>query len=178
MPRGGSRQGAGRKSGFSKYGSSTKPMRVPQNMISKVVEFIENGGENLEDQTYKLPLFSNKVSSGFPSPADDYVEAEIDLNRHLIKHPTATFFVRVTGDSMIDAGIHADDILIVDRSLAVRSGSVVIAAVDNYLTVKRFSQKNGKTFLLPENKKYQPIEIKEGMEMVIWGVVTNVIHSL
>lgn len=174
MPRGGFRPGAGRKTGFSKYGSSTKPIRIPENMISQVMEMVEGGGESV----YKLPLFSNKVSAGFPSPADDYVEAEIDLNRHLIKHPSATFFVRVTGDSMIDAGIHADDILIVDRSLAVRENSVVIAAVDNYLTVKRFSQKNGKTFLLPENKKYQPIEIKEGMEMVIWGVVTNVIHSL
>lgn len=169
--RGGARKGAGRPKGQGKFGVPTVPIRVPQDMVMQIMNFVLAKG-------YELPLFASKISAGFPSPADDYVEGAIDLNRHLIKHPTATFFVRVAGDSMIDAGIHPDDILIVDRSLNVTHGKIVIAAIDNNLTVKRFYNKNGKILLMPENKKYQPIEMKEGSEMVIWGVVTNVIHSV
>lgn len=171
MTSGGKRAGAGRPKGQGKYGVATLPLRIPENMVGDVLSFIEEKG-------YKIPLFSSKVSAGFPSPADDYVEGTIDLNRHLIKHPTATFFVRVTGDSMIDASIHPNDILIVDRSLEVSNGRIVIAAIDNNLTVKRFIREKNKILLMPENKKYKPIEMKEGSEMLIWGVVTNVIHAL
>ena len=124
------------------------------------------------------PLFLASVSAGFPSPAEDYIEGRLDLNRHLIKHPAATFFVRVAGDSMIDAGIHPGDILVVDRALEPQDSNVVIAVIDGELTVKRISQRHGKLFLVPDNQAYEPLEILEEMEFEIWGVVTSVIHNL
>ena len=125
-----------------------------------------------------LPLYSCKISAGFPSPADDHLEKNLDLNSHLIKHPTATFFVRVNGDSMINAGIHDNDILIVDRSLKPAHGKIVIAVVDGQMTVKRLYKQSGKLFLIPENKNFKPIEITENMSIEIWGVVVTAIHSL
>ncbi len=132
------------------------------------------------DDTTKCerPLFMVPVAAGFPSPAEDYIEGKLDLNRHLIKHPAATFFVRVSGDSMIDAGIHPGDILIVDRSLEPADKKVVIAVIDGELTVKRIRMKKGRIYLMPENEKYKPIEIEKEMDFDIWGVVTNVIHPL
>lgn len=124
------------------------------------------------------PLFLASVSAGFPSPAEDYIEGRLDLNRHLIKHPAATFFVRVAGDSMIGAGIHPGDILVVDRALEPQDSNVVIAVIDGELTVKRISQRHGKLFLVPDNQAYEPLEIVEAMEFEVWGVVTSVIHSL
>jgi len=132
------------------------------------------------DDTTKCerPLFMVPVAAGFPSPADDYIEGKLDLNRHLIKHPAATFFVRVAGDSMIDAGIHPGDILIVDRSLEPADKKVVIAVINGELTVKRIRMKKGRIYLTPENENYKPIEIENEMNFDIWGVVTNVIHPL
>ncbi|MCS6293364.1 MAG: translesion error-prone DNA polymerase V autoproteolytic subunit [Nitrospira sp.] len=127
---------------------------------------------------YALPVFLGRLPAGFPSPADDYIEGKLDLNRHLIKHPAATFFVRVTGDSMVEAGIHSRDILIVDRSLEAIDGNVIIAALDGELTVKRLYKRDQTLRLLPANKNYQPIEIQAHQSFEIWGVVTNVIHSL
>jgi DNA polymerase V len=124
------------------------------------------------------PLFLARVSAGFPSPADDYLEGRLDLNEHLVKHPAATFFVRAAGDSMIGAGIHSGDILVVDRSLDPGANSVVIAVINGDLTVKRILRTGGKLFLAPENPLYHAIEIREGMEFEVWGVVTSVIHSL
>ena len=124
------------------------------------------------------PLLLAPVSAGFPSPAEDYIEGRLDLNKHLIKHPAATFFVRVAGDSMTGAGIHPGDILVVDRSLEPRDASVVIAVLDGELTVKRISRRAGRLYLVPDNSLYQPLEILEGMEFEVWGVVTSVIHSL
>jgi DNA polymerase V len=124
------------------------------------------------------PLFLASVSAGFPSPAEDYIEGRLDLNRHLIKHPAATFFVRVAGDSMIGAGIHPGDILVVDRALEPQDSNVVIAVIDGELTVKRISQRQGKLFLVPDNQAYEPLEILEEMEFEVWGVVTSVIHNL
>lgn len=126
----------------------------------------------------KLPLFMIPVEAGFPSPAEDYIEGELDLNKHLIKHPAATFFVRVTGDSMVDAGIHPGDILIVDRAIEPADKKVVIAVVNGDLTVKRIRMIKGKAFLMPENENYKPLQIEEEMNFEIWGVVTNVIHPL
>ena len=125
-----------------------------------------------------LPLYSCKISAGFPSPADDHLEKNLDLNNYLIKHPAATFFVRVNGDSMINAGIHDNDILIVDRSLKPSHGKIVIAVVDSQMTVKRLYKKSGKLVLIPENKNFKPIEITENMSVEIWGVVVTAIHSL
>ncbi len=118
------------------------------------------------------------VVAGFPSPAEDYIEGKLDLNKHLIKHPAATFFVKVTGDSMIEAGIHSGDILIVDRSLEPTDKKVVIAVVDGNLTVKRLRKKKNKVFLVPENGKSEPLQIENETSCEIWGVVTNVIHQL
>ena len=127
---------------------------------------------------YKLPVFLGRLPAGFPSPADDYIEGKLDLNRHLIKHPAATFFVGVTGDSMTGAGIHSGDLLIVDRSLEAVDGNVIVAALDGDLTVKRLRTRDGTLSLVPENRGYQPIDITEQQSFEIWGVVTNVIHAL
>jgi DNA polymerase V len=133
----------------------------------------------METNIFGLPFYGTSVSAGFPSPADDYLEGTIDLNEYLINHPSATFLVRASGHSMINAGIFDGDILVVDRSLKPLPGKVVIAAIDGQLTVKRL-QKNpmGGFILLPENAEYQPIVVNEGNEVLIWGVVTCVLHSL
>jgi len=115
------------------------------------------------------PLYMTSIEAGFPSPADDYIEGSLDLNQHLIKHPAATFFVRVSGSSMIDAGIFPGDILIVDRSLEAVDKKIVIAVVDGELTVKRLRIRSGMPFLEPENAQYTPIEITPDMAFEIWG---------
>lgn len=125
-----------------------------------------------------LAYFEAGVPAGFPSPAADYEENELDLNKHLIKNPAATFFVRVTGDSMTGAGIQDGDLLVVDRSLDPKDKNVVIAAVNGELTVKRIRIRRKKVFLEPENVNYSPQEISEDSDFQVWGVVTNVIHSL
>jgi DNA polymerase V len=124
------------------------------------------------------PLFMVPVSAGFPSPAEDYIEGKLDLNKHLIKHPAATFFVRVTGDSMIDAGIHPGDILIVDRAIEAVNKKVVVAVLDGELTVKRIRHTKSGLILSPENENYSPIAIDKDAAFEIWGVVTSVIHKL
>src|SRR5713101_2801074 len=106
-------------------------------------------------------LFLVPVSAGYPSPADDYLDSALDLNQHLIKHPAATFFVRVAGESMQEAGIHSGDVLIVDRALPPSDGSVVIAAVNGELTVKRLLKRHGTLLLMPENQQYPPLPITE-----------------
>lgn len=129
-------------------------------------------------ETYQFPMFRDSVSAGFPSPAQHEMEKKCDLNSLLIKHPTATFFVRASGSSMIKAGIHDNDVLIVDRSLQPKDGKIVIAAVNGELTVKRLVMQKGKVWLAAENEGYPPIEISEYVELHIWGVVTSVIHYL
>ncbi|MCX7679306.1 MAG: translesion error-prone DNA polymerase V autoproteolytic subunit [Spirochaetes bacterium] len=125
-----------------------------------------------------FPLFLAAIPAGFPSPADDYVDRHLDLNELLIRHPAATFFVRVVGDSMIGAGIHSGDILVVDRALPAEHNRVVIAALNGELTVKRLWKKNGKIYLVAENGDFEPIEVTREMQFEIWGVVIHVIHSL
>ncbi len=143
--------------------------------MNLTAEIIYKPGPSTDSQH---PLFFVPVSAGFPSPADDYIENSLDLNRHLIKHPAATFFVRVKGESMIEAGIHSGDILIVDRSLEATDKKVVIAVIDGELTVKRISLIDQEVYLLPENEAYTPTKITDTMNFSIWGVVTNVIHAL
>ena len=125
-----------------------------------------------------LPLFNGKVAAGFPSPADDYVEKSLDLNELLVQKPAATFFVRAQGESMLGAGIHPNDILVVDRSLEAVPGKVVICAINGELTVKRLERVNEQWQLKAENSDYADIVIHDELELVIWGVVTNVIHAL
>ena len=125
-----------------------------------------------------LPLFVGKVAAGFPSPADDYVEKTLDLNELLVQKPAATFFVRAQGQSMLGAGIHQNDILVVDRSIEPVPGNIVICALNGELTVKRLDREHGQWQLKAENPDYPDIAIFEDLELVIWGVVTNVIHPL
>ena len=128
--------------------------------------------------TKLLPYFEAKVPAGFPSPAADYEENQLDLNKHLIKNPAATFFVRVSGDSMLGAGIHDGDLLVVDRSLDPTDKNVVIAVIDGELTVKRIRIRRKKITLEAENDNYSTREISNESDFQVWGVVTNVIHSL
>ena len=125
-----------------------------------------------------LTLFSGKVAAGFPSPADDYVEKSLDLNELLVQKPAATFFVRAQGESMLGAGIHPNDILVVDRSIDPVPGKMVICALNGELTVKCLQRDNGHWQLQAENPAYADIVLHDELEMVIWGVVTNVIHPL
>jgi DNA polymerase V len=123
-----------------------------------------------------LPLFSARVQAGFPSPADDHLERSIDLNEELIQHPAATFFVRVKGESMHDAGIQSGDILVVDRSLAPTDRKIVVAMIDGEFTVKRFRNQDGRIFLEAANDQFPKIEVSGDQELVGWGVVSFVIH--
>lgn len=125
-----------------------------------------------------MPLYACAVSAGFPSPATDYVEKSIDLNEELISNPVATFFVRVKGHSMKNASINDEDVLIVDRSLPVRNGDIVVAVIDGELTVKRFNKLKDKIILQAENPDFPPIVVANERDFSIWGVVTTVIHSL
>ncbi|HYE60036.1 MAG TPA: translesion error-prone DNA polymerase V autoproteolytic subunit [Candidatus Kapabacteria bacterium] len=125
-----------------------------------------------------LPYVTSYISAGFPSPADDHVDQTLDLHEYLVKHPAATFFVRVEGESMTGAGIFHGDLLVVDRSLTARDGSIVIAVVNGELTVKRLRKEKTMIRLVAENPAYTPIVITEETELVIWGVVTSVIHHV
>lgn len=171
MTRGGKREGAGRPPGRNAYGEATKPIRIPLSKVDAVKTFLDKG------LSYQLPLYMSTVRAGFPSPADDYVECQLDLNEHLIHHPAATFFVKASGDSMVNAGIQSGDMLVVDRSLEAVHGKIVIAAINGELTVKRLSKQQGVVQLLAENPDYPAIDITDEQEVVIWGVVTHVIHE-
>jgi DNA polymerase V len=165
MPSGGARKGAGRP---KRKGESTQAVRLPISIIESIAA----------GKFEALPLYLSKVSAGFPSPAEDDIAEKLNLNDYLIKHPASTFLVRANGHSMINAGIHENDILVVDRSLKPVDGKIVIAAVDGQLTVKRLKKQGNGIILLAENPDYAPIKIQEGNDVQIWGVVTNVIHSV
>lgn len=128
-----------------------------------------------------IQLFIDKIQAGFPSPAEGYMAEELDLNKYLIDHPISSFFVRVSGNSMIGAGIFENDILVVDKSLSPANGKIVIAIINCEFTVKRLLFKGNKIYLVAENKDYEPIVFdKENnwADNYIWGVVTSVIRKL
>lgn len=127
---------------------------------------------------YSIPLYSCSIAAGFPSPADEYLEGKLDLNQYLIPHPLATYFVRVSGESMLGAGIHPGDLLIVDRSIEARDGKIIIAVVNGELLVKRLKIEGKQPYLVAENPDYPEIKITEAMNFQAWGVVTNVIHPV
>lgn len=168
MPRGGRRAGAGRPLGSGRFGEPSVIMRVPASRVPDV--------QTLVQKTYKLPLYQSTVAAGFPSPADSEMEGMLDLNEFLIKHPAATFFVRVNGVSMINAGVHHNDILIVDRSLEPTPGKIVVAAINGELTVKRLVKEGDTVRLIAENEGYPPITVSKESDLRIWGVVTSVVH--
>lgn len=122
-------------------------------------------------------LILNTVQAGFPSPADEYLEGALDLNQLMIRHPAATFFVRVQGDSMEGAAIFSGDILVVDRAVEPSDGKIVVAVVRGEFTVKRLLKKKDHLFLVAENKHYPPLKITSEMDFQVWGVVTWVIHK-
>lgn len=125
----------------------------------------------------QIPLYVESVSAGFPSPAQDFVERSLDLNELCIQHPNATFFVRAQGDSMVEAGIHSGDVLVVDRSLSAKHGDIVIASIHGELTVKEL-QLTPETILRPHNKAYPVIPISADSELEIFGIVTGVVRRL
>ena len=120
-----------------------------------------------------LPLDTVKVSAGFPSPAADYQESRLDINEYLVRNPVSTFFFPVQGDSMEGAEIHDGDILVVDKSVQARHGHIIIAFIDGQRLVKRLHHRAGRVALIAENPCYSPLEIQEGMELLIWGVVVG-----
>ena len=126
--------------------------------------------------TIARPLLASRVEAGFPSPADDYVERTLDLNEELITRPAATFFLRAGGRSMLGAGIHDGDLLVVDRSKTPETGMVVVAVVDGEFTVKRLTRGPDGPTLTAEHRGYPPIPIGPDTEVTIWGVVTWVLH--
>lgn len=141
---------------------------------SKEIEFFSADTSIILD----LPFIKNGISAGFPSPADDYLEDTIDLNKEIIKNPSSTFYGRVKGVSMVDAGIYPNDILVVDKSLEPRNNDIVISYIEGEFTLKRIRKDKTGVWLVPENKYYQPIQITEDMEFLIWGVVTHIIKSM
>lgn len=132
---------------------------------------------SLQPPRQPLPVYGATVPAGFPSPADDYLETRLDLNDLLIHDPVATFMVRVSGDSMIGAGIGSGDVLVVDRGIEPANGHIVLAIVDGEFTVKRLQKQAAGVCLHPENPAYPPIQLQPGQELQIWGVVTGCVKS-
>jgi DNA polymerase V len=123
-------------------------------------------------------LAEEGISAGFPSPADDFKETRISLDRELVKNKEATFYARVSGDSMVGAGLDDGDLLVIDRSKYAENGKIAVCLVDGEFTVKRIKKEKNKLYLISENKKYKPIELKEENELIIWGVVEYVIKKV
>lgn len=171
MARGGARTGAGRPKGTGKYGEKTVTVRVPASLEDEVKEFVENQG-------WEIPLYSSKVAAGSPCWGDEHVGDTINLSECLVRDPAKTFCVQAFGDSMINAGIEPDDLLVVDGGLEPKNGSIVVAAVDGDLTVKRLHRTKSELSLLPENDNYRPIAITDETGFQIWGVVTRVIKAV
>ena len=123
-------------------------------------------------------LVEQGISAGFPSPADDFKEIRISLDKELVKNQESTFYARVSGDSMLGAGIDDGDLLVIDKSLSPENGKIAVCFIDGDFTVKRIVKEKGKLYLKAENKKYKSIELKEESELIIWGVVEYVIKKL
>lgn len=186
--RGGKRDNAGRPPGQGRYGEATVPMRIPQSQEPVIRDFLaalnarraqqqHNVAEILQlappSAPLSLPLYSSKVAAGFPSPADDHVEKRLNPNDYLISNDSSTFCVRVKGDSMIDAGIFENDVLVVDRSRVAQMGDIVLAILDGEFTVKILGKSKHGPRLIPANANYPVIDIGEAQFFEVWGVVTG-----
>lgn len=194
MVRGGKREGAGRKQNSGKYGEKTKVIRIPlskeaeiKRIMQKRVTPSEWKAERKQVIKFFEPLMASKkqadlytvsVQAGYPTPVDDSKEGQIDLNAHLVGNPKSTFFVRVSGDSMIGAGIHEGDLLVVDRDKTVLNGKIVIAIINGDIAVKRIFMEENKVLLYPENPEFSAIEVTNNNDFMTLGVVTNVIHAV
>ena len=124
-----------------------------------------------------LPLAGTAIAAGFPSPAEEYLDLALDLNKELIKHPAATFYARVKGDSMVDAGIQDGDLLVIDKALEPKEGAIAVCYLDGEFTVKRLSVQEEGVYLMPANAEFKPIRITEENEFLVWGIVAYVIHK-
>lgn len=191
MSHGGKRSGAGRKSSYG--GDKTVALRVPEPLKPVLEDWLRDyrswrtaNSAHADDvrtlarqlSELSLPLFANSVPAGSPVAADDLKEDDVDLNTRLAPRPGSTFLVTVKGESMLGAGIHDGDLLVVDRAAEARNGKVVVAALNGELTVKRLEKTAKGLRLLPENPEFQPIPVPEDAAFHIWGVVTNVIHKV
>ena len=125
----------------------------------------------------ELPLAGTAIAAGFPSPAEEYVEIALDLNKELIKHPASTFYARVKGDSMVDAGIQDGDLLVIDKALEPKEGAIAVCYLDGEFTVKRLAVREDGVYLIPANAEFKPIRITEENEFLVWGIVAYVIHK-
>lgn len=132
----------------------------------------------MEENEKLPPMAQDGIHAGFPSPATDYMTQAIDLNKELVKHPAATFYGRVVGDSMIDAGVDEGDILVIDRSLTAKDGDMAVCFVDGEFTLKYLRMKDNELTLVPANPNYPQIHISEGVEFRMWGVVTYIIKKV
>ena len=124
-----------------------------------------------------ISMFTDSVQAGFPSPAEDYMDLDLNLQDHLIQNPSATFCVRAVGESMNDAAIQSGDIMLVDKSLTPKNRSIVLAVIDGEFTIKRVNVSDKELYLMPENENFPPIKIAEEMDFQVWGVVTYIIHK-
>lgn len=187
---GGKRQGAGRK---AQYAESTTTMRVPASRVVEIKAYLKATTATIpiyrsndlahitatEAKSQKqIPVALEKIAAGFPSPAQDSIEKAIDMNEHLIKNQVATFVVKVASWSMRDAGIDADDELVVDRSLTAKHRDIVVALIDNEFTVKRLMIEGELRWLKAENPDYDDIYLSDQQELLIWGVVTFILKSV
>ena len=125
----------------------------------------------------ELPLAGTAVSAGWPSPAEEYIEIALDLNKELIKHPAATFYARVKGSSMIDAGIADGDLLIIDKALEPKDGDIAVCFIDGEFTLKRLALKEDGIYLMPANAEFKPIKITEENDFLVWGMLAYIIHK-
>lgn len=130
----------------------------------------------VSENPFVLPIVETRIPAGFPSPAADHLDKTLNLAELLVKHPQATFLMRVEGDSMIGAGIHDGDLIVVDKAIEPQSGKIVVAVLDGDFFVKRLVVRGGQCFLVSENPKYAEKEVGEWASLDVWGVVTNVIH--
>ena len=140
---------------------------------NKQLSFYAIESSSLED----IPLYGDAVPAGFPSPADDYLDMDLNLHDYLVQNPSATFCVKAIGDSMIDAGINNSDVMVVDRALTPKNNDIILAVVNGDFTVKRIKKNENELYLMPANENYKPIKITEEMNFQVWGVVTFIIHK-
>jgi DNA polymerase V len=184
----------GRPKGRNVYGEATVPLRIPKSKVTQITNYLKQSAlknnpgtldfyEHIRqvsapEISVELPLYSSKVSAGFPSPCDDHIAKRLNIHDYLVDQEDATFLITVTGLSMRDAGLLPKDVVIVDRSKNAAIGNIILAVIDGEFTIKQLTLgKNGYPVLLPANPDFKPIEIKEGMDFDIWGVVTGSIRK-
>ena len=194
---GGLRPGSGRKEGTGKFKEPTDVIRIPASQKPVILEYLDEYKRNkliskaAENETIQYPakepvklyrpLFTSKIPAGFPSPADDHIEDELDINEYLVDQPEATFYNTIEGTSMIDLGFFPGDKVVVNRAKDARVGDIVVAVLDGQVTIKRLGMtKSGRPILYPENaaEGLKPICIKDGSDFFIWGVVVGLFRRI